>query len=74
MLRNIYTTNINNEVRSLSFGHNFKKHADFDISESDRNNMQFKIPIQDRFFVFKNFFEGSVFMITILFWNSSLEY
>lgn len=52
MLRNIYTTNTNNEVLSLSFGHCLKKHADFDVPKSDRNNRQFKTPMQDRFFVF----------------------
>lgn len=41
MLRNIYTININNEVPSLSFGRCLKKHANFDVHESDRNNMQF---------------------------------
>lgn len=74
MLRNMYTTNINNEVLSLSFGHGLKKHAGFDVPGSDRNNTQFKTPIQDRFFVFNTFFEESVFMITIFFRKSGLEY
>lgn len=36
MLRNIYTTNTNNEVLSLSFGHGLKKHTDFDVPEPEK--------------------------------------
>lgn len=58
MLRNVYTTNMNNEVLSLSFGHCLEKHADFDVPQSDRNNARFKTHIQDRFFVFNSFLRG----------------
>lgn len=80
MHRNIYTTNINNEVLSLSFAHCLKKHADFDVPESDRNNTQFNTFLQDSFclsmFWCCFFFEGDVHDYHLLFeqWFGVLDF
>lgn len=72
MHRNIYTTNINNEVLSLSFAHCLKKHADFDVPESDRNNTQFNTFLQDSFCVsvfWWVFFWGGYSWLPSSFWT-----